>query len=121
MQVIGTLLDNALTHTGEGGRISVSVDAGPVNGDVRVSVEDSGEGMTPEVLGQVFERFYRADASRARSTGGAGLGLTIARRLVEAHGGMISATSTLGVGSRFEFDLPFSPIHKRTTEGSEES
>ena len=121
MQVIGTLLDNALTHTGEGGRISVSVDAGPVNGDVRVSVEDSGEGMTPEVLGQVFERFYRADASRARSTGGAGLGLTIARRLVEAHGGMIRATSTLGVGSRFEFDLPFSPIHKRTTEGSEES
>ena len=120
-QVIGILLDNALTHTAEGGNISVSIDAKPANGDVRVSVEDSGEGMAPEVLGQVFERFYRADTSRARSTGGAGLGLTIARRLVEAHGGTIRATSTPGVGSRFEFDLPASPIHKQVTEGLEES
>ena len=72
----------------------------------KVIVADTGEGLPPEDLPLVFERFYRVDRSRTRSTGGAGLGLTIAKQLVEAHGGAISAESVLGQGSRFVFELP---------------
>ncbi len=72
----------------------------------RVVVADSGEGLTAEELYRVFDRFYRVDPSRTRSTGGVGLGLTIAKRLVEAHGGAITAESTPGQGSRFIFELP---------------
>ena len=67
---------------------------------------DTGEGIPPEDLPRVFERFYRVDPSRARTTGGTGLGLTIARQLVEAHRGTIRAESTPGQGSRFIFELP---------------
>ena len=67
---------------------------------------DTGEGLNPEDLPLVFERFYRVDRSRTRSTGGAGLGLTIAKQLVEAHGGAIGAESVKGQGSRFVFELP---------------
>ena len=64
--------------------------------------------MPADELAQVFERFHRVDPSRTRATGGAGLGLTIAKQLVEAHGGTIKADSTLGVGSTFSFALPLS-------------
>ena len=67
---------------------------------------DTGSGIPVDDLPLVFERFYRVDPSRARATGGAGLGLTIARQLVEAHGGIIYAESEPGMGSRFTFDLP---------------
>ena len=104
-QVVGNLLENAITHTPEGG--SVTVLAEPAgDADVRVTVVDTGSGMSDADAGMVFERFYRVDPSRARSTGGAGLGLTIARQLVEAHGGSIHAESELGAGSRFVFELP---------------
>ena len=77
---------------------------------VEVTVADTGPGIAPEELSRIFDRFYRADPSRDRSTGGVGLGLTIARRLVEAHDGAIEAESTLGEGSRFMVRLPhFSP------------
>ena len=72
----------------------------------RLTVADSGEGIPNEDLSYVFDRLYRVDPSRTRSTGGAGLGLTIAKQLVEAHGGTIRAESTLGEGSRFTFALP---------------
>ena len=80
-QVVGNLLDNALTHTPEGGSVTVSARAGA--GAVEVQVDDTGPGIAPDDLQRIFDRFYRADPSRSRSTGGTGLGLTIARRLVE--------------------------------------
>ena len=103
-QVLRNLLSNAITHTSEGGRITVDlVDDGD---ELHIGVADTGDGIPPEDLPYVFERFYRADPSRVRATGGAGLGLTIARRLVEAHGGTIGVESEVGKGSRFSFTLP---------------
>jgi signal transduction histidine kinase len=103
-QVLRNLLSNATTHTSEGGRIIVSLK--DEHDELRVTVADTGAGIPPEDLPYVFERFYRVDRSRVRATGGAGLGLTIAKRLVEAHGGTISVESELGKGSRFTFTLP---------------
>jgi signal transduction histidine kinase len=103
-QVLRNLLENALAHTAEGGTISVT--ARQQERWVEVSVIDTGEGIPAEDLPNIFERFYRVDKSRARATGGSGLGLTIARRLVEAHGGTITAESELGKGSRFSFTVP---------------
>ena len=102
-QVLDNLLENALRHTPSGGEISVlaSVD----NQKATVTVVDTGEGISPEALPYVFERFYRVDPSRTRTTGGVGLGLTIAKQLVNAHGGNISVTSTVDGGSRFIFEL----------------
>ena len=73
---------------------------------ILVQVADSGPGIAPEQLGLVFERFFRADRSRARATGGAGLGLAIVRQLVEAHGGHVWAESAPGQGATFLFTLP---------------
>ena len=104
-QVIGNLLDNAVQHTGPDGTIIVrTVAGGP--GNVVLSVEDQGEGIPPEALPLVFERFYRVDPSRSRATGGTGLGLTIVKRLVEAHGGSITAESVYGGGTTVAFALP---------------
>ena len=102
--MVGNLLDNAITHTPEDGRVTVSAHA--TVGAVIVAVADTGSGIAPEDLPRLFDRFYRADPSRARSTGGTGLGLTIARRIVEAYGGSITAESTVGQGSRFMVRLP---------------
>ena len=102
-QVLRNLLDNAVAHTPEGGAIAVTA---VEQGDrVEVAVADTGEGIPPEHLPNVFERFYRVDKSRARATGGSGLGLTIAKRLVEAHGGKIVVQSEAGKGSRFAFTV----------------
>ena len=76
---------------------------------VKVSVTDTGEGIPAEDLPYIFERFYRVDKSRTRATGGSGLGLTIAKRLVETHGGTIEVQSEVGKGSRFIFTVPASP------------
>jgi signal transduction histidine kinase len=103
-QVLHNLLENAVAHTRKGGTINV---AALRQGDwVEVSVSDTGEGIPDEDLPYIFERFYRVDKSRARATGGSGLGLTIAKRLVEAHGGKITVQSKLGKGSRFSFTIP---------------
>jgi signal transduction histidine kinase len=104
-QVLHNLLTNALTHTPVGGAVAVNARTEPA-GVVAISVTDTGAGIAPEDLPHIFERFYRADSSRSRATGGSGLGLTIARRIVEAHGGQIAATSEPGHGSRFTFTLP---------------
>ncbi len=103
-QVMHNLLENAVAHTSKGGSITV---AAIRQGDwVEVSVSDTGEGIPAADLPNIFERFYRVDRSRARATGGSGLGLTIAKRLVEAHGGKITVSSQLGKGSRFSFTVP---------------
>jgi two-component system sensor histidine kinase BaeS len=105
-QVLRNLLENAIAHTVAGGTITVT--ARQHEGYVEVSVTDTGEGIPPEDLPNIFERFYRVDKSRTRATGGSGLGLTIAKRLIEAHGCTIKAHSELGKGSRFTFTLPVS-------------
>ncbi len=103
-QVVGNLLDNAINHTPEGRQVTVSARA--ADGAIEVAVSDTGTGISQRDLPRLFDRFYRTDPSRDRSTGGAGLGLTIARRLVEAHGGTIEAESVLGEGSSFTIRLP---------------
>jgi signal transduction histidine kinase len=103
-QVLRNLVDNALSHTGKGG--CVMVEASRAGDWVQVSVSDTGEGIEPEDLPYVFDRFYRVDKSRTRATGGSGLGLTISKGLVEAHGGKMHVESRRGVGSRFYFTLP---------------
>ncbi len=104
-QVIGNLLDNAIRHTSGGGRVSVHVAKAEARA-VRVAVRDTGEGITEDDLPLIFERLHRVDPSRTRATGGAGLGLTIARRLVEAQGGSIHVGSEMGRGSTFAIELP---------------
>jgi signal transduction histidine kinase len=104
-QVLCNLIENAIAHTGKGGKITVTTQKN--NNMVSISVADTGEGIPPKDLPLIFERFYRVDKSRTRTTGGSGLGLTIAKRLVEAHGGTIEAKSEVGKGSSFTFTLPF--------------
>jgi signal transduction histidine kinase len=103
-QVLRILLSNAIIHTQNGGKIKVS--ASRQDNFILVSVTDTGEGIPENELQNVFERFYRLDKSRSRTAGGSGLGLTIAKRLVEAHGGKINATSEVGKGSCFTFSIP---------------
>lgn len=108
-QVLRNLVLNALRHTPEGGSVAIRLDWAVDNGYVELAVADTGEGIAPDDLLHVFDRFWRADRSRSRnerSPGGSGLGLSIAKSLVEAHGGRIWAESTPGQGSIFHFTLP---------------
>ncbi len=105
-QVLLNLINNALRYTPAGGRITLA--ARPVGSLLEVSVADTGQGIAPQDLPHVFDRFYRADKSRARSSGGSGLGLAIVKHLVEAHGGRIWVESEPGQGARFAFTLPLS-------------
>jgi len=103
-RVLNNLVGNALRHTPSGGEVQVQASSCPQG--VRVEIRDTGEGIQPEDLPLVFERFYRGEKSRNRATGGAGLGLAIARGIVEAHGGQIGVESSLGQFTRFHFILP---------------
>jgi two-component system sensor histidine kinase BaeS len=103
-QAVINLLSNALKFTPAGGQVEVRVDCGPQGAEIRVA--DSGVGIGPKDLPRVFERFYRADGSRNRATGGAGIGLSIAKAIVEAHGGTITAASQPGQGAEFRIRLP---------------
>jgi histidine kinase len=106
MQVLTNLVGNALQYTPEGGRIIISVQQ--INHEVQIAVRDTGIGISSEHLTHIFDRFYRVDKSRSRRAGGgSGIGLTIARALVEANGGHIWAESPGdGQGSTFSFTLP---------------
>ena len=103
-RVLTNLTANALRYTPTGGRINLS--AQRTAEGVEIEVDDTGEGIRPEDLPYVFDRFYRGEKSRSRATGGAGLGLAIARGIVEAHGGHIHAESEIGHGARFVVVLP---------------
>ncbi len=103
-QVLFNLLDNAVRFTPPGGRVRVSAER--ANGSCRVAVADTGPGISPEHLPRLFERFYRVDPSRSQKDGGTGIGLAIARSVVEAHGGRIRVESEVGKGSTFLFELP---------------
>jgi signal transduction histidine kinase len=109
-RVLANLLSNALRHTPSGGEVCVS--AQKADHEVRVQVRDTGEGILPEDLGRVFERFYRGDVARSRveASSGAGLGLAIARGIVEAHGGKIWAENAEGGGAQFTFTLPLQGV-----------
>lgn len=109
-QVLFNLVDNAVRFTPAGGAVTVA--AHRHNGSVEVSVADTGVGISPEHLPRLFERFYRVDTARSREDGGTGIGLAIARSVVEAHGGHLKAESRLGEGSVFTFDLPVAPAAK---------
>jgi signal transduction histidine kinase len=113
-QVLFNLLDNAVRFTPPGGEVTVS--AHRHDGSVEVSVSDTGVGISPEHLPRLFERFYRADPARSREDGGTGIGLAIARSVVEAHGGHIRAESQMGRGSAFTFDLPVAAAAKNRRE-----
>jgi two-component system sensor histidine kinase BaeS len=114
-QVLGNLLDNALRHTSLGGRVVVSADGDP---DVlTIVVADDGDGVAAEHLPYLFERFYRADKARDRAHGGAGIGLAIAKALVEAHRGGIEVSSDgLGTGAKFAITLPTARSHTAETQ-----
>lgn len=110
-QILRNLLNNALTHTSAGGMIEIQ--AKTKDDEIEVTVRDTGEGIAPEHLNNIFERFYRTDQSRERATGGAGLGLAIVKQFVSLHGGHVGVTSTVGEGSAFVFTLPvFDGSHK---------
>jgi histidine kinase len=104
-QVLINLLGNALQYTPSGGKVCIS--AAHLGDEVHISISDTGIGIHPEHLSDIFTRFYRVDKSRSRVGGGSGIGLTIARYLVESHGGRIWVESPgLNQGSTFTFTLP---------------
>ncbi len=105
-RVLNNLVQNAIRHTPPGGWISVMAQPCEDKRYVQVDIKDSGEGIAPTDLPHIFEPFYRSDRARARDGSGAGLGLTIARGIVEAHGGTIGVVSEPGAGSCFRFTLP---------------
>jgi signal transduction histidine kinase len=104
VQVLSNIVMNAIKYTSEGGRVTIRVDWNV--DETIISCEDNGTGISENDLPYIFNRLYRADKSRSRFSGGVGLGLSIAKALVEAHDGTIRAESKLGRGSRFTVTLP---------------
>lgn len=107
-QVLYNLLTNALRYTQDGGRIGIIAQI--IDNWAEVTVQDSGIGIADEDLPYIFNRFYRADKSRNRGSGGVGLGLAITKGLIEAHGGKVWVESELGRGTKFVFTLPLAAI-----------
>jgi len=106
-QVFTNLFDNALRHTPPGGQIRVSAEPALEDAnEVIVQVSDTGTGIPAEYLPRIFERFYRVDPGRSRQEGGTGLGLAIVKHLVEAHGGRVGASSTVGRGTAIRMQFP---------------
>ena len=106
-RVLGNLVSNALRHTPADGHITLKAQAR--EGAVQIRVEDTGEGIPAEALPNIFKRLYRVDAARTQREGETGLGLAIAQKIVEAHGGTIGVESALGQGTTFTITLPTKP------------
>ena len=119
MQLVINLLANAIDHTPPLGRITIRTRLH--EGVATLSIIDTGEGISPENLPHIFDRFYRADDSRSRKTGGAGLGLAISRSIAEAHGAQLTATSTLGKGTTFTFEIPVTNVGPSASSAQENS
>jgi two-component system phosphate regulon sensor histidine kinase PhoR len=105
-QILGNLVANALRHTAKG---SIAIFARRRDQQFEIGVRDSGSGIPAEHLPRIFERFYRVDPGRSRDEGGTGLGLSIVKHMVEAHGGKVSAESTVGVGTTISALFPVGP------------
>jgi len=103
-QMLTNLIDNAIKFNRQDGIVAVSHES-QADRDL-ISVRDTGEGIMPEHVGRIFERFYRADRARTREVGGTGLGLAIVKHLARLHGGDVTVISTLGVGTTFTIELP---------------
>ena len=103
-QVLNNILDNALHYTPAGG--SVGIETKLVENKIQISIQDNGEGVTPEEAAHLFDRFYRADEARNRNDGGSGLGLAIAKSIIDMHGGKIWAESEKGKGLKMVIELP---------------
>ncbi len=103
-QVLTNILDNALHYTPEEGRVHISIKQ--IGSQAEISIQDSGNGVTPEDAAHLFDRFYRADEARNRNDGGSGLGLAIAKSIVEMHKGRIWAESEKGKGLKVIIQLP---------------
>lgn len=126
-QAVLVLVDNAAKHSPPGERVTLAATTG--SGELHIGVEDRGPGIPEEHLPQVFERFYRVDKARARKQGSVGLGLSIAKTIVEAHGGRIEAENRTGKGTRMSIHLPLAtpsrgaegPLPKQDRRGSTSS
>jgi len=108
-QIFMNLLSNAINYTQEGGSVRISVESllmADGSENVQLTVSDTGMGIPKKDLPRIFERFYRVDKARSRSSGGTGLGLSIVKHLVDMHHGVISVKSDLGIGSSFTIELP---------------
>ncbi|MNP16356.1 Alkaline phosphatase synthesis sensor protein PhoR [compost metagenome] len=108
-QIFMNLISNAISYTLEGGRVKVEaeiVNSGEEDEKVLITVSDTGMGIPKKDLPRIFERFYRVDKARSRSSGGTGLGLSIVKHLVELHHGTIRVESKVGEGSAFTVELP---------------
>ncbi len=103
-QMLTNLVDNAIKFNRQGGKVTVGSET--TGGRSIISVSDTGEGIMPEHLQRIFERFYRADRARSREIGGTGLGLSIVKHLARLHGGEVDVNSALGTGTTFKIELP---------------
>ena len=105
-KVLTNLVGNAVKFAREGGRVNVLVTPGEAGGEVLLVVQDDGEGIPPEDLGRIFERFTQVTSDGSRRSSGSGLGLYLSRALVESLGGSIAVESTVGAGGRFTVHIP---------------
>jgi len=103
-QLVGNLIDNAIKHSNKGGGIAIAL--GCADGMARLTITDTGQGIPPEHLPRIFDRFYRADQARSAKRRGAGLGLSICRMIAEAHDGEISVSSKPGEGTIVNVAIP---------------
>jgi signal transduction histidine kinase len=117
-QVFGNLVENALRHTPHDGKVLLRLEPAETGEAVRATITDTGPGIPEEHLPNVFERFYRADRTRSRASGGSGIGLAVVRQLVEAHGGRVWVESPPGEGASFVMLLPAYTEDKSPVDGS---
>lgn len=113
-RMLANLIDNAIRHTDAGGIVAVRIEFA-MPGTVRITVSDTGAGIPADALAHVFERSFTLDRSRSGESAGSGLGLTIVKRIVDLHGGMVSVTSRVGEGARFVVELP---VHAAGAHGA---
>jgi two-component system sensor histidine kinase SenX3 len=106
--VLLNLVDNAVKYAGEGGEVAVRLSRAP--GGVALSVRDRGPGISVDDQQRIFERFYRANAARVRNVRGSGIGLSLVKHIVEAHGGRVELASAPGKGATFTVFVPSAPL-----------